>query len=915
MLAFRRIIWVVVLVISCYTATYAQNPDTVKTISGNYIHQKIPDILQDIGSRYGFRFFFRKDWLGSSAVTLNADNLPVTIFLDSLLHPAGLTYVFYYPSVIIIARSEDLAREFTQNYFIEKRRQQDFLQSDKMSEATDHIVLGDSSQIGKAREGLLKGQVFDSSNGEPLPGVNINIESINKIITTGPDGKFSVQLPTGSHFISVSYVGYDTKKFDLALLGNATWNIEIFPHAIQLNEVKITGTQEQSMVHSNVAGITTLTPKDIKSLTMFLGEADVIKSILTVPGVSTTGEGTEGFHVRGGNIDQNLILQDNAILFNSSHALGFFSVFNPDLVKNVTLYKGHIPAQYGGRISSVLDVNLKGFNDDKTQINGGIGLVTGRMSADIPMFNHHTTLIAGGRLTYSDWILRQAENPDVHNSQASFYDYNFKLIQKLPHNGYLSASAYQSYDHLQFTDQFGFKWKNITYGISWEQLFKGDYFNKLSYIYGGQDNQYIKPTNVDAYTLSNGLNYHKVKDELSISSLHNHELVTGIEGILYLASPDVMEPYRESSYVIPESIRRENGLETAVFVNDDYTISHLFSISAGLRYNYFVSLGPSTVYQYRPGEPYSISSGIDSVIYGSGQKIITYGRLAPRFSFKYSPTSVSSIKASYDRMNQFVHLISNTIAPVPVDLWQVSTRYLLPEYADNYSAGYFRNLAGDRWETSVDLFYRASSNIPLYKDFADLKLNPHLETEIINAKGRSYGAEFYIRKVTGNPSGWISYTYSRSMVRSGTQFPETTVNNGDWFPAYFDKPHQVNFVFDLQVTRGSNLSLNYSFSSGRPITAPTANYFYDSYIIPYYPGRNNFRIPNYSRLDMAYTIRRNVVRNHRYNDSVTFSVYNLLSRVNAFSVFFMRTGTGIADAYKLSVLGRAFPSVTYNFNY
>ena len=897
------------------TTGYAQKAVTSVTLSGTYQNTALNDILEDLSAKYDVNFFYKKEWLKDLKANISFTGMPLPYLLDTLLKPAGLTGIIYNPSTVIIVRSSDMAIEFTQNYFIDRREQENFLKTNDITHGSEPVTLGDTTGKEHPKEALVKGRIIDGQNDQPLASVNINFETVNRIVTSGSDGSFSIRLPTGRHFVEVSIVGYDTRKFDLDVKSSAGWKIVMFPKPIQLEEVQISGTQETSVVHSTIAGITSLTSKEIKVLPVFMGEADVIKSILTMPGVSSTGEGTEGFHVRGGNVDQNLILQDEAIIFNSSHALGFFSVFNPDLVNNVTLYKGHIPAQYGGRISSVLDVKLKDFDNDGFTINGGLGMVTSRLAVNSPLFNNKTSVLAGGRFTYSDWILKNTHIPDIQNSAASFYDYNFKVDQKLPGGGMLTASVYRSYDHVQFSDQFGFKWKTGTYGLSWSQLIGRNTINDLHYIYGQLDNQYINPGSLNSYILSNGLSYHKMKDEITITSLSHHEITSGLEGILYLSSPDKMEPYADGSRIIPDSVTRENGLETALFINDEYTINHLFSLSAGLRFNYFESLGPSTVYQYTPGVPYNLSGVTDSTEYRSGQKTGSFSRLEPRLSLKYTINAISSFKASYDRLNQFIHLISNTVSPVPVDLWQVSNRYLQPESSDNYSVGYFRSLGGSRWESSLDVFYRSTANIPLYRNFADLRLNQHLETELIEAKGRSYGLEFYLRRLKGNPKGWISYTYSRAQVHTGNAFDETTVNNGDWFSTFYDKPHHLNIVFDLQVTRGSNLSLNYTYSSGRPVTAPVADYYNDHYYLPYYPVRNGYRIPYYSRLDASFTIHRNVVRNHRYTDSITLSVYNLFSRDNPFSVIFRRNTTDNAYAYKISILGNAFPSITYNFNY
>ena len=894
---------------------YAQDFKNILTITGNYSNKKIDEILKDIQMKYPVHFFYKEDWIKNIDISISFAGEPLNTALNRLLDSSGLGYIFYNPAIVIIARTGDIDREFTQNYFVNKRRQQNFLKSNDISYASDYVILGDTSNNSLITEALITGRIVDGQTGDPLSGVQIKIESVDQALSTNSEGQFTALLPVGSHLFTISYVGFETKNYKLKLAGNAAWKIELFPESVQLEEVLIEGSAQGSSVQSMIAGITKLSSRDIKELPAFMGEADVIKSILTMPGVSTTGEGTEGFHVRGGNVDQNLILQDEATLFNSSHALGFFSVFNPDIVKEVNLYKGHIPAQYGGRIASILDVKLKDFNNDKLQVKGGIGFVTGKLSVNAPMFNHKTSLLMGGRITYSDWILKAVEVPSIRNSAASFYDYNIKLNQKIGKNGTLTASVYQSFDKVRFSDDFGFTWRNQTYGLAWNQVFKHDFLNNFNVIYGSLSNTYFQPTGFDSYQLINGISYLKFKEELFVTKITKHNFILGFEGTKYFIAPDKTEPYIKGSNIINQEVTRENGIEFSTFINDEYTINHLFSVSAGIRYNIFESLGPAVVNHYKAGMPISTSSITDSTLYNAGEKTSYYDRLEPRISVKYSPNAVSAVKLSYNRLNQFIQLISNTVAPVPVDLWQVSNSYFHPQEADNYSIGYYRNLRGNMWETGIEVFYRTTKNIPLYKDFANLRLNKHPETEVIEACGRSYGTEYYLRKTRGKLTGWLSYTYSRSMIRTDKIFVENTINNGNWFPTYYDKPLQFNLLMDLVIKRGSNLALNFTYFSGRPVTAPTSRYYYDFYLIPNYAERNNFRIPDYHRLDLSYTIKRNVIRKHRYQDSMTFSIYNLYSRDNAFSVFFRRDNEFNVNAYKLSILGRAFPSITYNFQF
>ncbi|HLF34839.1 MAG TPA: TonB-dependent receptor, partial [Cyclobacteriaceae bacterium] len=843
-------------------------------------------------------------------------NEPLYAVLDRLLEGTGLVYLIYGSSVIVITRSEDIEREYTQNYFINRRIQEKFISSFDFSGISERVFLGDTTNKNQAiSEALIRGLVIDGQTGDPLPGVNVNIESARQILATDPIGQFSVLLPTGPHLFTFSYIGFEKKSCEVSLADDAKWKIELMPESIELEEVLITGAAEGSALQSPVAGIIKLTARDIRDLPLFMGEPDIIKTILTLPGVSTTGEGTTGFHVRGGNIDQNLILQDESVILNSSHALGFFSVFNPDIIREVNLYKGHIPAQYGGRIASLLDIKLKDFNQGQLTANGGIGFVTSKLSIHAPLFNHRMSILAGGRFTYSDWILRQVDDPDVSESRASFYDFNFKISQKLGKNGSIHASAGKSYDRIRFADEFGFGWDNETWSLSWSQFLQKEFTSNLDLSYGNFSNDYFKPTSIDNNRILNGLSYGKAREEFTLTKFYNHTLTFGGEGTLYITAPGRLLPYNRRSTIMPEEVSRENGLELAGFINDEYIFNSLFSVSAGLRYNYFQSLGPSTVYMYPGSSPKSIESVTDSLIFGNGEKTSSYTRIEPRISFKYSPDPVSAFKLSYNRLNQFIHLISNTSAPIPVDFWMVSNYHFKPQAAHNFSLGYFKSLRRNMWETGVDIFYRNTENIPLYRDFADIRLNEHLETEVINVNGKSYGIEYYLRKNKGKYTGLLSYTYSFSMLRTDSLYAETTINQGHWFPSYFDKPHQFNLVLDINFSKASLFSLNFSYFSGRPVTAPVSNYFIDYYRLPHYTGRNNFRIPDYHRLDVSYTVKRNIYRNKRYNDSFTISIFNLYSRENAFSVFFRRLEGSNANAFKLSVLGSAFPSFTYNFNF
>ena len=769
----------------------------------------------------------------------------------------------------------------------------------------------------------LTGKILDQLNEEPLQGVTLYFDAIGSATTTDRDGNFSITVPTGYNLLEISYVGYEGHKILLRIYENASINLTLAPEAYELDEILITGETDDDNVQSVYIGVTRIKPRQIQELPVFFGEADVIQRLLTLPGVSSIGEGAGGFNVRGGNIDQNLILQDEALIFNSSHALGFFSIFNPDALREVTLYKGHIPAQYGGRLSSVLDVKMAGNNNERISGSGGIGAVSSRFVIEGPLssggskFDHpaRTSFLAGGRVTYSDWVLKVIENPEISNSSAFFYDLNLKLQHRYSEKGSVTASYYQSYDKVQFGDDYGFSWTNRAGSLIWNHLVRPYLSSNFSASWGENKNISFEPAGIGAFDLANGIGNLRIAENLLLSRYESHAIHFGGEYIRYFMEPDHLGPRTDQSIIIEQTIEKDDAHEISFFVNDEYIINHIFSVSVGIRYNIFQQLGPANVYEYDENMPRSPSSIHDTISYNSGETVKTFTALEPRLSAKYSINPVSSIKLSYNRINQYIHLISNTTAATPVDFWQVSGVHIQPQTADNYSIGYFKNFLSNVWETSVELYYRRIHNLVEYKDLPDLLLNDNLETELLPGIGRAYGAELYVRKKKGRLNGWFSYTYSRSLVKIDGPTDEEKINNGDWFSSKFDKPHNIDLVMNYNINKSNIFSASFTYNTGRPVAIPVANYIVDDVNLPHYADRNQYRIPDYHRLDISYTIKRNVIRKKRYKDSFTISIYNLYARRNAFSVFFKKEEGTPSNAYKLSILGTMFPSFTYNFEF
>jgi hypothetical protein len=895
-------------------SVFAQSTD-LAYVNEHYTSRSLKEILPDLEGKYLIPLYYKNDWIPDTALSKQFENVPVLIAVQELLRGTSLSFAVLHQNSIIIAPESLLSREFSADYFINKERQLEYLNADNLPPNLEIINLGQGDNDNTTQGYQIAGVLTDELEGDTLSGASIMIKDLDMAVITNQKGSFLFTLSGGLHICEIRMVGYEVKTIGINVLNSTIWNPKILPEATELDEVLVSATADDSNVRSSIIGFTKLSPIELREMPSFLGEPDVIRSILTLPGISTIGEGATGFNVRGGNIDQNLIMQDNSLIFNSSHAMGFFSIFNPDAIKEVSLFKGHIPAQYGGRVSSVLDVKLKGNNYETFSGNGGIGLLASRITLEIPLIKEKTSLLLGGRIAYSDWVLGFVKNPDVKNSSLSFYDVNGKLSQKIGDNGSIALSFYRSYDKFDYSDQFGFAWDINTVSLTWDQVLNPGLFSEFSLSFSESSNASFQPSGIDAYNLSNGMNNYKLKEDILITTFEKHIMNTGFEVNAYMPSDETYKPFNSGSTVIPVDYTKDNGIETAVYFNDDIELTPLLSFSLGLRYSNYIQFGPSKVYQYENGFPSDPESIVDSTIYNDYEKVISYDGFDPRVSLRYSLTPSSSVKMSYNRIHQFIHLISNTTSALPIDYWQVSNTYFKPIISNNYSIGYFKNFRLNTWETSIEAYYRDMQNIIDYRDFPELFLNPNLETELLPGRGISYGLELYVKKKIGRFNGWLSYTFSRALVRIEGVNDRENVNNGDWFPSKFDQPHNLSVVGNINFNKTNQLSFNFTYSTGRPLTAPDANYGLEDYFIPNYSERNRYRLPANHRLDVSYTIQRGIFRTYKFKDSITFSIYNLYARKNAYSVFFKRNRSNVFGAYKLSILGTMLPSITYNFNF
>ena len=785
---------------------------------------------------------------------------------------------------------------------------------------------------GAIEDVRLSGRITDSKTGNPLQGATIYIVELRRGTSTDSDGFFTLTLPKGDYQIRVQFLGMETRIEEVSLTDNRWLDLALTERDTGLDEIVVQGVGFADNIRGAVTGVEVVSISDLVQLPQFMGEIDIVQSLTALPGVQTVGEGASGFNVRGGREDQNLVLMDGAPIFNSSHVLGLFSVFNPDVTAGYALYKGHMPERFGGRLSSVLDVSLRSGSMDEFKMSGGIGLYSARLMLEGPILKEKTSFLLSGRGAASDVVfaiagkdrrmMRVSFPADVYGSSARFYDTNANITHRLNSQNTLSLSYYGSSDFFRLDRDFGYSWGNQIGSFKWSSSITDNLFSEFSAAKNQYKSSFFTPDGPDAFLLNTGIGYERLGEHLFFTGLESMTLSAGGEWTRYKSDAETLSPYHDASVIATERVEKDSGQEFAIYIGNEIELNSSILFSVGIRYSHFNQLGPGTVFDYDESQPRSVSSVTGSSDFSTGDKMISYSGLEPRITSRISLSENNSIKLSYNRTRQYIHQISNSTSPTPADIWQVSTQHLPPQKSDNYSVGYFRNFANGEWETSIDIYYRDVDDLVEYIDFADLFLNSQIETDLISAQGQAYGSEFNIRKKSGRWTGWLSYTLGRTFVKAESDFPERSINRGDWFPSNYDQPHNFNLTAVRSLGEKSAFSFNFIWRSGRPITAISSNYLDNDTIVPVFTDRNRERIPDYIRLDVSFTIADNIWKhrvpdpNRRISDSANITFYNLLGRKNAFSVFYRRApGASVPSPNRLSVLGAVIPSFTYNFNF
>ena len=763
------------------------------------------------------------------------------------------------------------------------------------------------------------GSITESSSNETLIGVNVLIPELSTGTTTNEYGFFSITLPEGQYNITISYLGYKTINRTILLNQDISEKFQLETNIEELNEVVITENAERLKLRSAQMSVNKLSINTIKQIPVVLGEVDVIKSITLLPGITSAGEGASGFNVRGGAADQNLILLDEATIFNSSHLFGFFSVFNPDAIKDIKLYKGGIPAKYGGRVSSVLDIYQKEGNSKSFHLNGGIGLVSSRLLAEGPIVKDKGSFLVGGRSSYAHLFLPLFDNQNV----AYFYDLNTKLSYNINDNNNIFLSGYFGRDVFRIAESFENSYGNAVLNFRWNHLFSDKLFSNLSLIYSDYD--YDLKLNFIEFDWTSGIKNFNIKYDFDHYINNNFKLKYGLNSIYFKFNPGFITPTTENSAINPFKLTDKYALENAIYLDVNHKISSKFNISYGLRFSNFLRLGQDELNYYENNQPvvfnedlgiYEKAEPIETRRFKRSDVIKSFSNLEPRFSLSYQINDNSAFKTSYNRMSQYLHLLSNTTSPTPLDVWTPSGKYIKPQLLDQFAIGYFKTLKDNIYTIELESFYKTIQNRIDYIDSADLIANNAIEQVILNGKARAYGVELLLKKNEGKLKGWLSYTLSKSEQQTkGRNEFESGINNGNWYNSAFNKTHDISLTASYELNKKWTFSSNFIFQSGQPTTYPLSQYEYNGISIPNFSDRNSNNLPSYHRLDLAVNYNPKKNNDKKINSQWVFGLYNVYNRRNAASINFRQDNvTGANEAVRLSIFG-IVPSISYNFKF
>ena len=866
--------------------------------------KSLTELISVIEAETPVKFFFLEDWIRPIKITRDPSGRTLQQVLLEVFEQTDLTFYELHPQAVVIVR--DPSREM--------QNQELLTTAVKEFRKPKQITFGNPADFRPGQRVAFSGKITDSKTGEAIAGATIRVSDLTAGIITDIDGRFAVEILSGAHVVNVNYVNYDEQVIDLSAFTGGEITVELDETPVLLEEVVVVDRAAREVTTARM-GQSRISIQEIRRLPALLGEVDIVRQIQAMPGVTTAGEAASGFNVRGGSVDQNLVLYDGVPVFNTSHAFGFFSAFNSSAIRDVTFYRGGIPAEFGGRASSVLDLTSADGDFSKWHAEGGIGILSTQIRAHGPLVKDKTAVSMSLRTTYSDWLANSIRTnyTDLTDASVSFYDGTVRLSHRFSDKARLSLSAYQSSDAFRIKGDSSYSWKNQVVSLRFDKTFTDAFQGTFSAGFGSYGYSVDNRDEATGFGLSYKITYPTAKADFNLQAGVN-KISFGAQGTWYAFDPGRLIPSATSNIrriVMPQ----QQSSEYALYLSDALTLGERFFLEGGVRWSIFQALGPGKENLYAPGAPLETINKTGEQEYGNGEVIKTYTGLEPRASARFSFSEKSSVKAGFNRAYQYLHLISNTTAVTPVDIWLPSGTYYRPQFADQISLGYYRTMKERTIEAFVEGFYKVMNQVIEFKDGARLILNDHLETDLLQGQGKAYGVEFSLTRSSGRLQGMASYTWSRSLRTVNGSTEREKINKGLEYPSNFDQPHSLTTQWRYGVSRRIFFTGNFTFRSGRPVSAPYAGYVIDNIAVGNFSERNQFRIPDYHRLDLGIVLEGGHRRNKKVSGSWTFSVVNVYSRRNPYTVFFRGQQNGIFNAYKISVIGSMIPSLSYQFKF
>ena len=904
-----RAITIAFLVMSCLFSV-AQELRTSITLN----NAPLILLVEEVEKSTSYRFYFKRSWIDTVHINVDANNASLNAILQQALKNTGLNY-FIDGSKVILTPSPltDQINPAVSSTTIFSRAVKPDFEEEANAQRKETIREVGIRGKGAKNSATITGHVREKKSGEPLPGAVIQIKGTNIASVTDAFGTYTIRVSPGAHTVTVNFVSMNSITQRVIVHGDGKLDFSMQESVSQLKEVVVEAEVDANITNVQM-GTARIDIRSMKNIPKILGENDVLKVAASLPGVKTVGEGASGINVRGGHADQNLVLLNEATIYNTSHFLGFFSVFNPAALRSFELYKSGMPVQYGGRLSSTFELLMRDGNKQKFSGQGGLGPITSHLTLEAPIIKDKTSIMAGARTTYSNWVLRAIKESSIKDTRASFHDY-FARISHTPNDkNALYLSLYASNDEFNLSSDTLFAYSNKLASLQWRHVFNANTDALFSITRSEYDYRIHYDTRAtEAFSLGFDVRESNAKAEVN-HVRGKHRFTYGVQARLYELNPGFVNKENDSSTVRPRQVEREKAIESAVFVSDNFEITPELSVYYGLRYSGFAALGPRQIREYYPGQPRSEQNISGSVNYANNDIVKTYHGPEYRFSFRYKLNERTAFKGSYNRTRQYIHMLSNTVSVSPTDTWKLSDTNIHPQVADQVSVGYYSDLKREVYEFSLEVYRKWIDNILDYKTGAVLLANESIEQEILQGQGKAYGVEVLLRKKSGKLTGWLGYSYSRTLIRMAGESPSEVINDGKYFPANYDKPHDISMITNYKITRRYSLSLNFAYSTGRPITYPTSAYRFGNTFRVNYSDRNAYRIPDYVRLDVGFDIEGNHKIKKLAHSFWTISIYNVLGRRNPYSIYF-RVDDGEIKGYRLSIFGAPIPTITYHFRF